>query len=237
MRSRATHLVSAIGTAVLMLFTAAPAQVAPGKKPVTMTFSASPASVTSGAPVTLAGRAKYGRTGNAGRVDLYFLERGATAWAFTASARAASNGSFRRVVRASAGGTFRAVYRGNATRKAAVRYDAITVQSPPAPPVTAPQPPEPKQPVVVTLEADGVQRADNSFWNVPSGKPFTVTGTATGPGRLSNAGGVGSGRRQHRPVQRVRLRLDDRRLTGRFLAPGTAPPGRRRRCGCCRPPP
>ncbi len=124
---RAVRIWLAVGVAVTLVFAASPAHAAPKKKPVTMAFSVSPASVKSGSMVQLAGRAWSGRKGNAGRVDLYFLKRGAKAWAFAGSTRAAGNGSFRRTVRASATGTFRAVYRGNAKRRAAIRYDHLAV--------------------------------------------------------------------------------------------------------------
>ncbi len=190
MTRRAVQILVAIGMAVTTLLAASPAQAALKKKAVAMRFTASPASVDSGAVVTLAGRAWAGKKGNAGRVDLYFHKRGAAAWTFVGSTRAARDGTFRRTVRASATGTFRAVYRGNAKRKAAIRHDDLVVRVPAPAAPTSPAPPKPpadeppaveeplvvKQPVTITL--DGVLSETNSFGSLVKGTPLTVTGTA-----------------------------------------------------------
>ncbi len=188
MTRRALRVLTAIAIAVTTLLAASPAQAAPKKKAVAMRFTASPASVAAGALVTLAGRAWVGKKGNAGRVDLYFHQRGAAGWTFVGSTRTATTGTFRRTVRASATGTFRAVYRGNAKRKAAVRHDGLVVRVPapaaPTPPA-APKPADPpaveepavvKQPVTITF--DGLESGRTYFGSLPMGAPFTVTGTA-----------------------------------------------------------
>jgi hypothetical protein len=118
---------------------ATPAGAAPAKKlPVTMTFRISPGDpnvqrevpgdLTAGkvqfqSKIVLSGRAARGATGNAGRVDLYFVSEYAQSVGgqkkLVMSLKASDSGAFSRTVEATASGYYTAVYRGNTARATA----------------------------------------------------------------------------------------------------------------------